>query len=177
MKKIIINIILIFTFILIYFLQSNLFTWFKLAGVMPNIFVIFILFIGLYGAKVMGPIYGIFCGLLLDFFIGKRLGITAIMLGIVGIIGIAFDRNFSKDNRITLIVMVMISTLICELGQYIFGYFINKSTLEIVPFIQILLVECIYNGILTIILYPLMKIFGNKIENEYKGNKILTKYF
>ena len=33
------------------------------------------------------------------------------------------------------------------------------------------------DAILTIILYPLMQILGNKIENEYKGNKILTRYF
>ena len=31
------------------------------------------------------------------------------MLGAVGIIGMLFDKNFSKENRITLIVMVMIS--------------------------------------------------------------------
>ena len=45
MKKLVINIILVLTFFLIYFLQSNLFTWFKIAGVMPNLFVIYILFI------------------------------------------------------------------------------------------------------------------------------------
>lgn len=144
---------------------------------MPNLFVIFILFIGLYANKTMGPVYGVICGLFIDFFISKKLGITAIMLGIVGIAGVIFDRNFSKDNRITLIVMVMISTAIFEIGQYIFSYFINKTSFEILPFVQMLLIECLYNGIITIILYPLMQIFGNKVETEYKGNRILTRYF
>ena len=177
MKKFIINLILILTFIIIYILQSNLFINFRIAGVMPNLFVVFVLFIGLYANKFMGPIYGVILGLLIDSFIGKRLGITAIMLGVVGIIGVIFDKNFSKDNRITIIVMVMISTIIFEVGEYALSYFINKTSLEILPFIQILLVESIYNIILTIILYPLIHIFGNKVENEYKGNKILTRYF
>ena len=177
MKKVLINIILIFVFLFIYFLQSNFFTWFKIAGVMPNMFVILVLFIGLYGNKFMGLTYGVIFGLLLDCFIGKKLGVNAIMLGIVGIIGMLFDRNFSKENRITIIIMVMITTFIFETGEYILNYFINKSNLDILAFAQMLAIECIYNGLLTIIVYPLIKIFGNKIETEYKGNKILTRYF
>lgn len=177
MKKFIINLVLIITFIIIYLLQSNFFTWFKIAGVMPNLFVIYILFIGLYAHKYMGITYGIITGIFIDCFISKKIGITAIMLGIVGIIGIVFEKNFSKENRITLIVMVMISTLIFEIGNYFIGYFIYKYNMEIITFIEIVLIESIYNGLLTIILYPLIKVFGNKIETEYKGNKILTRYF
>ena len=177
MKKLVINVILVLMFLIAYFLHSNLFTGFKIAGVMPNLFVIFILFIGLYANKTLGPIYGVICGIFLDCFIGKRIGITGIMLGIVGIVGVIFDKNFSKENRLTLIVMVMIATIIFEIGQYALSYFINKSSLDILSFIQILLVECIYNIILTLILYPLIQKFGNKVETEYKGNKILTRYF
>ena len=64
MKKVIINIILIVAFLIIYFLHSNLFIWFKIAGVMPNLFVILVLFIGLYSNKYMGVTYGIIFGLL-----------------------------------------------------------------------------------------------------------------
>ena len=171
MKKFVINIFLI------YFLQSNLFTWFKIAGIMPNLFVILVLFIGLYSNKYMGVTYGIIFGLLLDLFIAKKIGVTSIMLGIVGIIGTAFDKNFSKENRITLIIMVMIATFVFELGECLILYIINRVTIDFLPFIEILLIECLYNAILTIILYPLMRSLGNKVENEYKGNKILTRYF
>lgn len=177
MKKIIINIILVLAFLVLYFLQSNLFTWFKIAGIMPNMFVILVLFIGLYSNKYMGVTYGIIFGLLLDLFIGKKIGITAIMLGIVGAIGTIFDKNFSKENRITIIVMVMVATFVFELGRCLIFYIINRIFIDFLPFIEILLIECFYNAILTIILYPLIRKLGNKVENEYKGNKILTRYF
>ena len=137
MKKFIINIIIIITFVIIYILHSNLFTWFKIAGVMPNLFVIFVLFIGLYANKYMGVTYGIIFGLLLDLFLSRNIGISAIMLGIVGIIGVVFDKNFSKENRITLIVMVILSTIVFETGEYLVSFFINKFDLEIITFIQI----------------------------------------
>ena len=177
MKKVLINILLFITFIIIYLLHSNLFTWFKIAGVMPNLFVIFVLFIGLYSNKLMGPIYGIVFGLLIDLFIGKKMGITSIMLAVVGIIGIQFDKSFSKDNRLTLIVMVITSTIAFEVGSYILNYFVNKGGFEIITFIQILIIECLYNILLTIIFYPLMQICGNKIERQYREPQILTRYF
>lgn len=177
MKKLIINIILCITFIFIYLLQSNFFTWFKIAGVMPNLFVIFILFIGLYTNKYMGVTYGVILGILIDLFISKKIGITAIMLGAIGIIGVMFDKNFSKENRITLILMVTISAIIYEIGSYILGYFIYDTYIQIWNFIKILIVECIYNMLITIILYPLIQIFGSKLEDVYKGDKILTRYF
>ena len=177
MKKFIINVILVLNFIIIYFLYLNLFTWFKIAGVMPNLFVILVLFIGLYAHKAMGVTYGILFGLLIDLFISKIIGITAIMLGVIGILGVILDKNFSKENRITIILMVLISTLIFEIGSYILGFFIYKTYVEIWPFVQVLLIECLYNCLITIIIYPLMQIFGTKIEEEFKGNKILTRYF
>ena len=177
MKKFIINILLIISFLIIYFLQANLFTWFKIAGVMPNIFVIFILFIGLYAHKSMGVTYGIIFGILLDLILSKKVGITAIMYGIIGIFGTVLDKNFSKENRLTVIIMVTISTLIFEIGSYVLGLLVYKASIEVWPFIQILLIECFYNVLITIILYPLIQILGGKIEEEYKGNKILTRYF
>ena len=105
---------------------------------------------------------------MLDLFIGRKVGITAIMLGTVGFIGGMFDKNFSKESRITIIIMVVASTFIYE----IYGY-----SIEIISFIKILLIETLYNIIITIILYPLIQKFGYAIEEEYKGNKILTRYF
>lgn len=48
MKKTITIISIILVFFLIYFLQANFFTWFNIAGIMPNLYVILVLFIGLF---------------------------------------------------------------------------------------------------------------------------------
>lgn len=177
MKKIVINLGFILIFLFIYLLTINFFSWFKIAGIMPNLFVIYILFIGLYCSRRVGAIYGVIFGILLDIFIGKRLGTTAIMLGIVGIIGGAFDKNFSKESRITIMIMVAISTIIYEVGLYTINCLTIHIEPEILSFIQILSIECIFNILITMILYPLMQKLGYKIEEQYKGNKILTRYF
>ena len=85
MKKILSIIILFITFILIYFLQSNFFSWFNIAGIKPNLFIIFTLIIGIFIGKLYGATMGIIFGLLLDIILGKALGINAVVLGIAGI--------------------------------------------------------------------------------------------
>ena len=64
MKKVLINLAIIFVFLIIYFLQANFFTGFRIAGVMPNLFVILILFIGMFMGRTLGIVYGIIFGLL-----------------------------------------------------------------------------------------------------------------
>lgn len=66
MKKGVTIIALILTFIIIYLIQINMFNWFNIAGVKPNLFIIFILFIGLYSGLKMGTIFGIIFGLIID---------------------------------------------------------------------------------------------------------------
>ena len=177
MKKIFINIAIIISFIFIYLLQANFFTWFKIAGVMPNLLVILMLYIGLFMGRNSAITYGIIFGLLVDIFISRRLGITSIMLAVTGILANLFDKNFSKDSRITVMAMVGISTIIYEVGSYMLSYAFLKINVEILAFAKILLIEIIYNVILTIIVYPIMQFTGYDVEEEYKGSKILTRYF
>lgn len=177
MKKVIINLAIIMFFIFTYILQANFFTDFKIAGVMPNLFIILILYIGLFMGRNYGIIYGIIFGILIDTFISKQIGYTSIMLAFVGVIANIFDRNFSKDSRITLMAMVGITTAIYETGMYILKYIFLGTNMEIIAFVEILLLEIIYNIILTIIIYPLIQSTGYDVEEIFKGSKILTRYF
>ena len=172
-----INICIVLTAFIIYFLQANFFNWFTISDVMPNLFVIFILFIGLFSNRITGVIYGVVIGAIWDLVIGTQIGINAVGLGVIGFLAATFDKNFSKDSRATNMFMVLGATLIFEILVYILNYMALSTNVEIINFIKILAIEIIYNLIIVIILYPLIQKFGYYIENEYKGNKVLTRYF
>ena len=108
MKKLIIAVMFLIIFLIIYFLQINLFSWFNLGGVKPNLFVILVFIMGLFAGNSRGITVGIFIGICLDFFLAKSIGITALMLGIVGFLGGYLDTKFSKDSRFTMIIMIII---------------------------------------------------------------------
>jgi rod shape-determining protein MreD len=177
MKNTLIVIGMIVVFLILYFLQINFFNWFTIAGISPNLFVIFILFVSLFAGKRVGISLGVIVGLCLDFFLSKKVGISGIMLGVIGALGGFLDKNFSKDSRMTIILMTIASTFIYELGSYILNYFILSTLIEILPFLRIVLIEILYNVILVIILYPLLQKAGYYIEEAFREKKILTRYF
>ena len=177
MRKAISIAILILTFLVIYILQTNIFSWFTIAGVMPNLFIILILFINLYAGVKVGIPYAIISGLYLDIILGKSIGAYTIMFGITAIIVWLFDKRFSKDSKLTIILMVMALTAIFEMGIYGYQVLRLSGYFEPIQFIIKLLIEVLYNVLLTIILYPIMQKAGYKLESIFKQNEVLTRYF
>jgi len=172
MKKAVSILLMFVAFLIIYFLQVNFFTWFNIAGVMPNLFILLIMVIGLFAGKYAGISTGVVAGLFLDIFISKKIGVTAITLGLVGL-----DKNFSKDSRITLVLMVTILTLLYETLNYAINAIIFSYSLELVDFFIKLVIETLFNILITIILYPLIQKCGYALEENFKETKILTRYF
>ena len=177
MKNVLITIAIIITFLLIYFLQANFFSWFTIAGVKPNVFVILIIFVALFAPKSLSISFAVLAGIFLDAVVGKKVGVSAIMFGIIALLGIYFDKNFSKDSKLTIILMIVGSTVLYEVGMYLISTLSTGGTLEFIGFIKILAIEVIYNIFITIILYPIIRTAGHYIEEETKGTKILTRYF
>lgn len=173
MKKVIDIFLIALIFFIIYFLQSNFFIWFNIAGIMPNLFVILIMIIGLFIKKKAGFIFGIIFGLLLDLFVGFKFGMNAIALGIVGIVTEVLDKNFSKDNRITVMFLVCILTIIAETVIYILQILFCGASMHVIGFSKIVFIEMIYNAFLIAIFYPLFLKLGNKFENDFSDNSFL----
>ena len=144
MKKTISIICLILTFFIIYFLQVNFFSWFNIAGVKPNLFIIFILCIGLFIGKRVAIPFGILTGLYLDILTGSQVGISAILYCLIGFSGEYLEKNFSKDSQITILLMVAGATFSYELVLYIYNIIRNAIPLEIRGVTKILIIEIIW---------------------------------
>ena len=135
------------------------------------------LFVALFSNQFLGISLGVIFGLILDFVYGRVIGTTAVMLCIIGYLGSYFDKNFSKENKLTIILMVAGATLIYEFGLYFLNSIILEFEREYLAFLKIVLVETLYNILLSIIVYPIMQKFGYVIDRTFKKNNILTRYF
>ena len=167
---------MIITFFIIYFLQSNFFTWFNISGIMPNLYIILVLFIGLFFRKKLGVTFGIVFGLFLDIVARKSIGVSGIALGLIGFLAELISKDFSKDSRLTIILIVAAATFTYECAIYAFKIVINNTTLEL-GFLRILAIEILYNSIITIIIYPIMKKVGYYFEDSFTEKQILTRFF
>ena len=105
---------------------------------MPNLFILYILFIGLFIGKKLGAIFGLFFGIYLDILIGQAIGVTGVMLAIIGLLAEYFDKNFSKESRVTIMLMVIGTTILYEVGVYGFDVVKYSFPFEIQEFAIIL---------------------------------------
>ena len=74
-------------------------------------------------------------------------------------------------------LMTMGATFVYEVLIYIIRIIMYDTTIEIFPFIEILLLEIIYNAILTIILYPILKSAGIYLWQNFTKIKGFTGYY
>ena len=177
MKKFKSFLILILLFLIIYFLQFNFFTWFNIRGIMPNLFVVFTLFVGIFIGQRIGIAVGLFVGIVIDVIIGKQVGFTGIALGIVGYVGELLDKNFDKNNLLTLLAMVAIVTFGYELVNMFYIIVRNGLNFNIFIFLIMIVVEVLFNVLLVMIFYPLIKKIGHYFEEVFKVKRVLTRYY
>lgn len=177
MKKAWIILLTAIIYFVIYFLQVNFFNWFTIAGVQPNLFVLLALFIGIFMNSKVGAILGFIIGLYTDFLFSNTIGISGILLGIIGFCGEYLDRKFSKDSKITIVLMGSFVTAIYEIILYIYRIMKLSIAIDIIPFICTLGIEIIYNAFIVIIFYPLIHRFGVYVEDVFKSKKMLPRYF
>ena len=177
MKKFLLGILAYVIFLILYFIQTNFFSWFTIAGITPNLFIIYILFLGLYTDNIFSVVLALITGITLDFAGAKTIGITALMFCTIAIIASYFDKNFSKENKISIIVMIVGMTVVFEGATYFLNAFIMDTVIEGVTFLKILAIEVLYNVLLSLIFYGLIVKAGYRLERTFKHKNILTRYF
>ena len=173
-STLLVAIILFIIFIILYFLQANVFSGLTIAGIKPNLFVIFILVIGLFGNNFLAILFGIICGIWLDSLYSEVIGVSSAMFCLIGFIATWFDSLWSKDEKISIVIMVIISTFIYEFGAYFINSIILEFDMELLAFFKILAIEELYNVLLTIIFFGLIKKWGYAMERKLKRNNMYT---
>lgn len=177
MKKFLAIFCVVIVFLIIYIIQSNFFSWFNILGIKPNLFIIFSVILGLYLGKEYGLFWGIIFGLIMDLFCSSIIGLNAIVLGIVGLISGILEKNFSREHKFTILFIITILTFLGEIIKYSLILLISHEELQIIVFSKILLIEVIFNVLITIIIYPAICKAGETLAKVLIDNRKQIKYF
>lgn len=176
MKKIISVLGIVIIFLSIYFLQSNFFSWFNIYSIKPNLFIIFVIFLGLFLGKEYGLTFGILLGLILDLFSSQIIGINAISLGAAGLLAGILAKNFSIEHKFTFIIIASLLTFIGESVYYALEIILSEAEVQLIIFIRILLIEIIFNDLIIIIIYPVLNKIGEKLKMMLEDETNYIKY-
>ena len=134
-------------------------------GVIPNLFIIYIATISCFCSKKEGAIAGFFFGLMLDFQIGKVLGLNAVLMMLLGYVTALFcEKVIRKNTALIIMVIVLVTSVFYELIYYVASFMGNLDFSSV--FFRTLIPECIYNFVMTIPVYLIIKKLSRKLWDE-----------
>lgn len=148
-------------------------TWFEaiaLFGIKPNLFIVYIVTLSCFCSKKEGAVTGFFFGLMLDFMIGKVIGLNAVLMLLMGLFIAYFCERVIRKNTVFIVMLiVLLASFFYELLYYIVS-FVGDLNFKAV-FLKTLVPECIFNSIISIPIYGIIKKLSGRLWKD-KGEVI-----
>lgn len=149
MKAFVTGIIIVLNLIL----QSTLFQYFKIAGVVPNTALILVISLAIYNGKHLGAGIGFAIGILQDIIFGRVLGLYALIYMLIGY-GVGYiHRNLFKDNVAVPMLFTAIATVLYQCFNLLLIFLLGYEVDVINFFKKTLIIEVAYNTIFSILIY------------------------
>lgn len=167
MKRGIVTAILVFVG---FILQTSVFELIKLAGITPNILLIFISSIAIMRGQKTGMTVGFFSGLLMDIFYGSTIGGFAFLYTAFGFVDGFFNRIYYSDDNILPLVLIGANDLVYGLIMYIVCGLLQNHLRIIYYLKNIILPELVYTVAVGLIFYQILLRINDWLEkNEKRG--------
>ena len=165
MKKIIINFILVVLFVV---LQTAVFGRLSVTSVVPNTIVILIAVTGFMQGEKPALIMGFFCGLLLDLFTFKILGLNALIFCVIGFVTGQFHNTFYPEDFKLPLLVITGSDIAYSLLFYFFTYLFRARFHFGFYFLNVCLPELAYTILVSVLIYPLFLLLYRFVFRERK---------
>ena len=151
MVRLIVTLIeLIFCFLL----QTSLFSFFRISGVVPNCLLILVITVAYTRGQIPAIVTGFFAGLLLDFSFSDTVGFCAILYMVVAILAGYANKIYYERDYFVPGALVFAGELLYSLFYYML-FFLLRGRLELhTYFIYTILPRMLYTVLISLFLYP-----------------------
>jgi len=134
-------------------LESTVFSTYHLWGIMPDMVLLFVVFISILDGRRAGAIYGFACGLLIDLYLARYVGVNGLSLAFTGYITGLLRRLVYPEHLLAPLIAVAAGTIINQLGTLAVMYLIGAQVGVTIGYALGVLMQMGFNMLLTIPLY------------------------
>ena len=150
--------------LLCFLLQTTVFHFLTLAGVVPNFLLIVTMSFGLMRGRKEGMLVGFFSGLLADIFFGSFLGPYAMLYMTLGYANGFFHRIYYVEDVLLPMIMIAINDLAFNFVVYIVS-FLMRNRLDFSLYLKdVILPEMVYTILITLFLYKIFLHINLKLK-------------
>ncbi len=135
------------------YLQATLFRRLTVDGVLPDGILIFVLFFALLNGDIHGGVYGLCCGLLEDFYLGRFIGVNMLTKGLTGYLLGKFNRQINPESPWVGPLGVFLGGMLHAALFGLLMLFFDLYLMDIGRMLKIFAVQILYQTMLSIPLY------------------------
>ncbi|KUK31358.1 MAG: Rod shape-determining protein [Thermoanaerobacterales bacterium 50_218] len=160
-------------FLLSLLLQTTILPFLKIGGVMPDLLLIFLIFLALFRGSSKGGIAGFFVGLLEDLLVGRCLGSRALSGFLTCYVAGVFEGKVYKENPLVPFSFAFLGSVFYQLVFFVVQGFAGVSFFSFWPFVRYAVLQGLLNGVIGVLLfYP----FSNLIQKERRSSQFFRLY-
>lgn len=170
MKKVLMVMITCIIICLSIWFQMGFLNAIPLSGVNANFGIVLVVGLGFISGNFIGGLVGGVYGFLMDIAFGRAIGIYTSLYMLVGIVAGCLNKGFSKGNKISMIMLILLCTVIFEVLTYFINIILNNFEIDLKTLLVNLILESAYNILLTILFFNPIAFWGdilNKSKNSY----------
>jgi rod shape-determining protein MreD len=147
--------------------QAGLFASLAVVGGTPDLLLITVISLGLLRGSVPGAIFGFFGGLVLDLSTLETLGVTSLVLTLVGFWAGRYAETTGRGRRLAPLVAVGVLTVLAGVFGFALHYMLGEDVVARHALVTALAPALVLNLVLALPVYALVR----AVVGEPRGNE------
>lgn len=152
--------------IICFVLQSAMFHYIRLAGVMPDLLLILVVSTAYMRGRLPGLLVGFFSGLLVDLMFGSIVGLYALLYLLIGYFVGFTNKIYSNDDFTLPLLFTGVCDLVYKFFYYVFEFLLRGKLSFPYYFKRFIIPEVIYTIAVSILLYKLLHMVNNRLDRK-----------
>ncbi len=157
---------------LVLIVQTTVLSYVKIFGIIPNLLLIFTVCFCLVTPDFRCLVYAIISGILLDITGGRMIGINTLLCTYVAFSCLFIRDKLYNNNEIIAAIFTLVISFAYGLLCYTINFLLWGELNIFYAVFRIIVPEAVYNAVLALFIYPIVKL----IENGPKKKRKKTKY-
>ncbi len=148
-------------------LQSTLVHFIQIHNVIPNLGLVLAICFAINEEKKNGILIAFAIGILQDILFGRVIGLNALIYILIWYIISVINKSIFRENFVIPIIFTTLGTIFYYIIGIFFIYFLGYELNAITTYGNILLIEVIYNGLISIFVYKYIYRIYKSAKNRY----------
>ncbi len=158
----------VFFVLLLTVLQTTVLHAAKIFGVIPNLLLSAVVCYSLTKGDYKAIVFGIGCGLIMDFFGGRTVGMNTLLCLYVSLVCVLLYGGLFNNNAFVAMLFVLLLSIPYEFLIYFFSLFIWGKTDIVYALLHKILPCAVYNALITFLVYPFTRALAVEWTNKSK---------